>query len=283
MPEGEPSVKTQPGTWVLQADAAARAGCSLSAIRKWRRSGAVASRTATNAAGQERVEVRLEDVIARVGPPVGPAARGSTAADEGMPPPGTVIVAIADLEALFERIADAERRVDAAETRLEAAEDEARFVFGRLAELRQQLESERARRAAPSPSPPVPQPAPRPTPRAAARVPSPLSMATQRARRSPDLRSLGTELHRLYTELHMSRSGADNSPSSVRRRQRALSAYDTALLAACEALGVSDGRSRGQPLTAETRRSLSRALADAGLDVRFPPQPSRTGTAASGE
>lgn len=52
---------TSPGTWVLQDEAASRAGCSVSAIRKWRRTGVVPGRTVV-AGGVERVEVRLEDV-----------------------------------------------------------------------------------------------------------------------------------------------------------------------------------------------------------------------------
>ncbi|MGI9022242.1 MAG: hypothetical protein ACR2HV_03200, partial [Acidimicrobiales bacterium] len=44
--------------WVLQADAAKLAGCSVSAIRKWRREGVVDDRRTTTLGGLERVEVR---------------------------------------------------------------------------------------------------------------------------------------------------------------------------------------------------------------------------------
>ena len=52
-------------TWLLQSAVAAEAGCSVSAIRKWRWSGLVADRTRLTAGGMSRVEVRLEDVLRR--------------------------------------------------------------------------------------------------------------------------------------------------------------------------------------------------------------------------
>ncbi len=134
-----PPPKAQAGTWVLQADAAASTGYSVSAIRKWRRAGLVADRKRTTAGGLERVEVRLEDVQARMvdQPPERPRP-GPVAAEAG-PPAGSVIIPIADLEALFERVQGAERRFEQAEARVQAAEVEARFMSGQLAELRRQV------------------------------------------------------------------------------------------------------------------------------------------------
>ena len=293
MPDGRPSVEARTGTWVLQAEAASRAGCSLSAVRKWRRSGAVAERMTTNASGQERVEVRLEDVLARVGQQPGEPRRAAASTDDGLPPPGMVMVALDDLEALFARIAEAERKVEQGEARLQVAEDEARFLFGRLAELRQQLEAERARPApAPPPTPPVPAARPasqpqapraRPAPARApsdSRPPPPPRASTapvqdDRAGRPDGIADLASELHRLYLELHSSRPSSKSSAGSLRRRKRALAAYDAALLKACEALDVPGRPSGPTLLDPERRTALSKALAAAGLDVRVPPSARR--------
>ncbi len=136
------------GTWVLQADAATRTGYSVSAIRKWRRAGLVADRKRTTAGGLERVEVRLEDVQARLAeqPPERP--RPAPPAPDSGPPAGSAIIPISDLEALFERAQGAERRATQAETRLQAAEVEARFMSGQLAELRRQVHAAGAAAAA---------------------------------------------------------------------------------------------------------------------------------------
>src|SRR5207244_3415632 len=64
-PPAGPAPQGEAGTWVLQGDAAARTGFSVSAIRKWRRMGFVAERKITTGADLPRVEVKLEDVLAR--------------------------------------------------------------------------------------------------------------------------------------------------------------------------------------------------------------------------
>jgi hypothetical protein len=143
------------GTWVLQADAATATGFSVSAIRKWRRTGLVADRKRTTAGGLERVEVRLEDVEARLAeqpaerprpghpsppPPAAPPTAAAPIPDAG-PPAGTATIPIADLEALFGRVRAAEVRAEQAEARLQAAEVEARFMSGQLAELRRQVQT----------------------------------------------------------------------------------------------------------------------------------------------
>lgn len=188
-PAPEPPTEPEAATWVLQAEAAARTGYSVSAIRKWRRSGAIADRRQIGPGGVERVEVRLEDVEARVAlhppappraarapvpnrapaasPAVSPASPPTPGASAGPsprpspppevsssptpalvsalgdpptgPPPGSAVISLADLEALFRRISDNERRAEQAETRLKEATVEARYMSGQLAELRRQV------------------------------------------------------------------------------------------------------------------------------------------------
>src|SRR5207253_3492100 len=110
-----PAASPESGTWVLQAEAAERTGFSISAIRKWRRSGVVAVRVRTTANGLARVEVRLEDILARSADRVPnqtrdrPGPRAIPAAPDSLPA-GSVLVPLADLEALFERVAGAEPR-----------------------------------------------------------------------------------------------------------------------------------------------------------------------------
>ena len=129
------------GTWLLQADAAARTGFSVSAIRKWRRAGLVADRKVT-AGGSERVEVRLEDVEARRAeqPPERP--RTAPSPPEAGPPPGSAIIPLADLEALYTRVREAEGRSTEAAARHQAAEVDVRHLAGEVAELRRQLQAQ---------------------------------------------------------------------------------------------------------------------------------------------
>jgi hypothetical protein len=139
-PSGEPALPATAGTWVLQGDAAARTGFSVSAIRKWRRMGFVAERKITTGADLPRVEVKLEDVLARAA--LQPQRRPSSGADsEGSSatPTGCVTIGLADLEELFERMVRAERRAERAETEVQAMEVQARYTLGQMAELRRQL------------------------------------------------------------------------------------------------------------------------------------------------
>ncbi|MEA2827061.1 MAG: hypothetical protein QOG43_1500 [Actinomycetota bacterium] len=140
-PEPAAPAPAETGTWVLQADAATATGFSVSAIRKWRRSGLVADRKRTTAGGLERVEVRLEDVEARLSEQPTERPRPAPAPPEAGPPAGSAIIAIADMEALFARVREAEARADQAEARLQAAEVEARFMSGQMAELRRQVQT----------------------------------------------------------------------------------------------------------------------------------------------
>ena len=138
-PPGEPAPQAA-GTWVLQGDAAARTGFSVSAIRKWRRMGFVAERKITTGADLPRVEVKLEDVLARAA--LQPQRRQSSGADpEGSvaTPTGCAPIGLADLEELFERMVRAERRAERAEAEVQAMEVQARYTLGQMAELRRQL------------------------------------------------------------------------------------------------------------------------------------------------
>lgn len=158
-----PSLKTDAELWVLQADAAKRAGCSVSAIRKWRREGSVASRKITTPAGLERVEVRLDDVLRRAGPRDRPAPEPAGATDVRLSVPGTVLVPINDFHTLVERVALAEQLAGGLEARLRAIDAEASRMREQFVELRRQIERERRREANPRPSPAAP-PFSRPAP-----------------------------------------------------------------------------------------------------------------------
>lgn len=178
--EGRPPDEAR---WVLQADAAKQAGCSVSAIRKWRREGSVGSRKVTTPAGLERVEVRLDDVLRRAGTRdrTSPETGGFT--DARLSVPGTVLVPVNDFQALLERVALAEQLAGGLEARLRAIDVEAARMREQFVELRRQIEQERQeqRRSDPEPrpvpppaaAPPVPPPVPQPPapPRAAAPPP----------------------------------------------------------------------------------------------------------------
>ncbi|MDQ4069571.1 MAG: hypothetical protein M3203_08925 [Actinomycetota bacterium] len=289
------------GTWVLQTDAAARTGFSVSAIRKWRRMGLVAERKLTSASGFERVEVKLEDVLARAA--MQPERRRTeSSSPDGHPAPGTVVIAIDDLEALFERMVTAERRAEEAEAAAEAQRAQATFTFGQIAELRRQLQDatgapgETGSEASPSrPDPPRPDTEPTPLrPPPAPRLPAPPPAVARSARTvqpvrpspspppydhsPPDLAAgppprsrveeLGDELRRIYGRLDEYRRQPVLTPEAERRHQRDLAEYDRVLVLVCEAMGIPTGLQDGEPVGAEVRAGLTRALARAGLDVR---------------
>ncbi len=112
----EPSLsgghRASPDLWLQQGEAADLAGCSVNAIRKWRREGRVGFRTRLAADGVKRVEVRLGDVLARAG--AQSAVAPGRSSGESIAPPsarGRVIVSLADLQSMFERLLAPERRV----------------------------------------------------------------------------------------------------------------------------------------------------------------------------
>src|SRR5436305_9749783 len=95
----EPALPPTAGTWVLQGDAAARTGFSVSAIRKWRRMGLVAERKITTGGDLPRVEVKLEDVLARAALQPQRRPLSEVEPDPSAPTPaGCVTIGIADLE-----------------------------------------------------------------------------------------------------------------------------------------------------------------------------------------
>lgn len=305
------------GTWVLQGDAAARTGFSVSAIRKWRRMGVVADRKMMGPGGFERVEVKLEDVLARAA--LQPDRQQPDPSANGGPGrAGSVVMALEDLESLFERMVLAERRAEKAEAEVESLEGRARFMSGQLAELRRQLEAAGAQSAdaravkvaAPAvagpaaanaapvvpptpptarvrPAPPVP-PAP-PGPQgaggaAAGGAPTiPVAVPGSNGHRlpvddvppapapaaiRPAVEDPGARLRPIYSRLDQYRRQAVITPDAELERQRLLAEYDRELIAACSALRIPTGLGEGDTVTVSVRAGLTRALAQAGVDVR---------------
>jgi hypothetical protein len=333
--------------WLLQAEAAELAGCSVSAIRKWRREGSVAFRRTTTPGGMERVEVRLGDVLTRAGtrPVVSVATTGgATAPGQDQPVPqtpaaGTVLVSLADLQTLFGRMAAPEQRSDDLQANFRSLKSEVSFMRGQVARLvaaleeragerrriedlerrldRTEAETERLRRrltavvrelqrsrSSPpaeqpespggrhetdtghgtNPVPPVtapPGPAPRP-PSSAPPAPSEPRPTFEgwlegrpapekpAAPASPPIERLAEELGHLYRTL----AGRPRTPGSPEERVRwaaELRRYDTVLVKACSRLGIATGHRPGDRLSAPDRVALTKALADAGLDVRRSP------------
>jgi hypothetical protein len=341
----------QDEVWLLQAEAAELAGCSVSAIRKWRREGSVNFRRTTTPGGLERVEVRLGDVLTRAGTravvPLAPS--GAAPVPQQAPPPlqppvaGTVVVSLADLQTMFGRIASPGGRPDDLKARYRSLESEVSFMRGELARLvagleeragdrrraddlerrlahteaetarlRQHLaavvrELEKARRAGSGgnreasrdrhetasehgtdPAPPVTTPHPpahgspapaSPTVPAAPAAPRPSFEDWLEVRPAPDkpsrpagppIERLADELRRLYQAL----ASRPRTPGGAEERARwaaELRRYDTVLVKACSGLGVTTEHRPGDRLTAPERVALTRALADAGLDVRRSP------------
>jgi hypothetical protein len=113
--------------------------------------GLVAERKIPTAGAElPRIEVRLEDVLARAA--LQPSRRPATEPEpqpesdlHGRPavvppvPGGSVIMDLSDLEDLFDRMVRAEARAERAEAELQAAEIHFRYTLGQLAELRRQL------------------------------------------------------------------------------------------------------------------------------------------------
>lgn len=274
------------GTWLLQGDAAARTGFSVSAIRKWRRMGLVADRRVTSPGGAERIEVKLTDVLARAALQRDRRHTEAPAAPET--DAGTVAIRIEDLEALFERMLGAERRAANAENEAESLRGERQFIFGQVAELRRQLRDRSRepsdRQAAPAterePEPPKvleepvgPLPNSPMVVEAGAGAPPdpPAAPPLERSpaeERSAALRALARRLRQIYARLDEYRREATITPAAERERQRELAEYDRVLITLCDALAIPTGLAAGQSVSVETRASLTKALAGAGLDVR---------------
>jgi hypothetical protein len=241
----------------MQSDAAARTGFSVSAIRKWRRMGLVADRKVTSSTGLERVEVKLEDVLARAAQQP-ERRRPETGTEEGTVSAGSVVITLEDLETLFERMVGAERRAEEAEAAAEALRAQATFTFGQLAELRRQLQEATEAHERP---PPAAEPV--------ATFPRPSRVVQVPAKPPPTpVEELGDRLRRIYARLDEYRRQAVLTPEDERRQQRDLAEYDRALVAVCDAMNIDTGLLPAQRVGAEERAALTRALARAGLDVR---------------
>ncbi|HEV3401115.1 MAG TPA: hypothetical protein VG078_04775, partial [Acidimicrobiales bacterium] len=205
---------------MLQAEAAKHMGCSVSAIRKWRQEGSVASRKITTPAGLERVEVRLDYVLRRAGPRDRAGSDPSMGTDVRLSVPGAVLVPMNDFQTLLERVAMAEQLAGGLETRLRAIDAEASRMRDQFVELRRQIERERRHEEPPAPpvrpatpppasaanppSPPPPTPPPTPPP---ALTPPPVPAPPQV--RSEPVPSRSPDKHERQYE--------PESPSSVRR------------------------------------------------------------------
>jgi hypothetical protein len=123
-------------TWALQADAAKVAGCSVSAIRKWRREGSVAARKVVTRGGLERVEVRLGDVLARSGSRALSLPPGQVVSAPPAAQPGAAVVSLADLQAMFEQVGGADRRTADVMASYRSLESEVSHMRTQLAQVR---------------------------------------------------------------------------------------------------------------------------------------------------
>jgi hypothetical protein len=282
------SLDTDTGTWVLQTEAAARTGSSISAIRKWRGQGLVAERTIISDTGMERVEVRLEDVLAMatLEPDRENAEAGVVDGDRRDRP---VVLRFDDLEDLFERLFTAEQRAERAEAELASLRarptssmqtpDQRQESEGVIRQTRNQ-----SRMAPPQPTTPPPmqarQEAPaqprlaesRPGGTTAAAGNVPVSergmLAGGATRHTSGLEELGIHLRASYARLDQYRREDLATAATEREWRRELAEYDRLLVDVCAALHIPTGLAAGEQVNAETRAALTRALARAGLDVR---------------
>jgi len=106
------------GEWALQADAARIAGCSVSAIRKWRREGVIDDRRTATTGGLERVEVRVADVVDRAGREPSRPAATEEVRETATAHAGTVVIPLPDLQAMILSLAEAERRAREASSQM---------------------------------------------------------------------------------------------------------------------------------------------------------------------
>lgn len=233
------------GTWVLQPEAAAVAGCSVSVIRKWRRAGHVGQRTRVTPGGMRRVEVRLEDVLARARDSIPrsrsapPAPPHSPAPEPASPARAVAVVPVNDLDVFVERITDAERRAAHLEARLQATEALTQFLRDRVTDLEAQLRASQAAQDA----------------------------DTSASRQSVHLHRVAVELRALRARIQRVRES--DPRQSERQLVAATAAYDAALVAASLASGLPTRVRLGDTLTVADRAKLAQALEDIGLDIRL--------------
>lgn len=86
--------------------------------------------------------------------------------------------------------------------------------------------------------------------------------------RRSDRAEVAEDLRHLYSQLQGRSRGDAPGPAESHQWLADLAAYDEALVRACREFGVPTGYPAGARLPAEARVALSRALAEAGLDVR---------------
>lgn len=233
----QPDVKDD-DVWLLQSDAAAIAGCSVSAIRKWRRIGVIRDRTLATPGGMRRVEVRLGDVVARMRQSM-PRHR----VDEHQlpltePTPASVaVVPVPDLDVFVQHIAEAERRAAHAEAVAQANGDTVQFLRERVAELESELEAVQN-----APGPGVPSGGP-----------------------SLDASLIVDEIRDLRRRLQsIRRSGV---AQDARQRISARLSHDAAVLCLSRGLGIPMRARLGDALTPAERTRLIQALSHAGIDL----------------
>ncbi len=129
--------------WALQADAAKIAGCSVSAIRKWRREGVIDDRRTTTTGGLERVEVRLADVLDRVGREPTRHVATADVRDAATTHPGTVIIPLSDLQTLILSLGEAERRAREASSQISVIDNGTQQLTASLASAETDLAAAR--------------------------------------------------------------------------------------------------------------------------------------------
>jgi DNA-binding transcriptional MerR regulator len=229
-------------TWMLQSQAAATAGCSVSAIRKWRRVGLVADRTRISPGGMRRVEVRLEDVLARMrmsmprqSQPQPLPARDPQSPAVDVAQAAMAVVPANDLDIFVQHIAEAERRAAQAEARAQAKDAMIQFLREQVADLEAQLQRSASDAEAIG--------------------------ATQ------DRTGGGPHIRRLITQMRDLRARSRTNRQDLEHRAAVRLSYDAALICLCTIVGIETSFVLGDALTTRDRTKLAQALAAAGFDV----------------
>lgn len=222
---------------MLQREAAEVAGCSVSAIRKWRRLGLVADRTRVSSGGMRQVEVRLDEVTARMRDSMPRPRSVPDRAEAGLTPAPApfAVVPVKEVDVFVHHIAESERRAAQAEARAQASEAMTQFLRNKVADLQAQLE----RRSG--------------------------SISVEAPGLRNGIGAVATELRDLRNRLQRAQPAGGRSDANVRLAGRY--SYDTALLCLCTALGIPTRFRLGSALTSAERARLTDELRAAGYDV----------------
>ncbi|MDQ4098025.1 MAG: hypothetical protein M3144_09185 [Actinomycetota bacterium] len=212
--------------------------------------GLVADRTRISPGGMRRVEVRLEDVLARMrmsmpgkSPPSERFPRQSLPARDPQPvvaevvPAAMAVVPANDLDVFVHHIAEAERRAAQAEARAQAKDAMIQFLRGQVADIEAQLRSSSREERATPPAPAV---------------------------AAPHIQRLVTQMRDLRASSRTSRHGGRQD---LERRTAVRLSYDAALIGLCTLVGIETNFKLGDSLTTTDRTKLARALTAAGFDV----------------